>query len=93
MAPKRTNAEFLEMALEAEDFDEAELEIEASELDAAAERSTVVRYFIADHNAVRTVNELKDLMRATADHLEIEAARLRNELEVLELTTQRTSYH
>ncbi len=93
MAPKRTNAEFLEMALEAEDFDEADLDVERNDLDAAVQRSTVVRYFIADHDAVRTVNELKELMRATADHLEIEAARLRNELEVLEFTTQRTSYH
>lgn len=93
MAPKRTNADYLELALEAEDFDESEFEDGSNELDALAEKSMVVRYFVADHDAVRTVNELKELMRATADHLEIEAARLRNELEVLELTAQRTSYH
>lgn len=93
MAPKRTSADYLELALEAEDFDESEFEDGSNELDALAEKSMVVRYFVADHDAVRTVNELKELMRATADHLEIEAARLRNELEVLELAAQRTSYH
>jgi hypothetical protein len=55
--------------------------------------SGTVRYLVADHHAARTIHELKDMMRATADLLEMEAARLRHEIEVLELEADHATLH
>jgi hypothetical protein len=56
-------------------------------------RNPITRYFVADHHAAQTIFEMKDLMRATADLLEMEAARLRHELELLDMTADHSTLH
>ncbi|HEY1720761.1 MAG TPA: hypothetical protein VGG27_05910 [Magnetospirillaceae bacterium] len=51
------------------------------------------RYFVADHHSVQTIHQMKDLMRATADLLEMEAARLRHELDLLDMTADHSTLH
>lgn len=58
-----------------------------------AKGGPVARYFVADHQAVQTIHHMKDLMRATADLLEMEAARLRHELDLLDMNADRATLH
>jgi hypothetical protein len=50
----------------------------------ATQPSVVTRYLLADHQAARTISEMKEMLRTTADLLEMEAAHLREELDRLE---------
>ncbi len=77
--------EQLDIALE----DDVPAEFGAGKTTSAA----ATRYFVADHHATRTIHEMKDLMRATADLLEMEAARLRHELELLDMTADHATLH
>jgi hypothetical protein len=54
---------------------------------------SVTRYFVADHHAAQTIYEMKDLMRATADLLEMEAARLRHEIDLLDMNADHATLH
>lgn len=56
-------------------------------------RDPVTRYFVADHHAAQTIYEMKDLMRATADLLEMEAARLRHEIDLLDMSADHSTLH
>jgi hypothetical protein len=59
----------------------------------AVRPSPTTRYLMADHQAARTVAEMKEIMRTTADLLEMEAAHLREELERLERSATSTICH
>ena len=59
----------------------------------AAQPNVITRYLTADHQAARNLSEMKEMLRTTADLLEMEAAHLRQELERLERTTTPTICH
>ena len=59
----------------------------------AAQPSILSRYLTADHQAARTIGELKEILRTTADLLEMEAVHLRQELERLERVTGSSVCH
>lgn len=55
--------------------------------------ATAARFLVGDPQAARTIGELKEILRTTADLLEMEAAHLRQELERLERTGSPTVCH
>jgi hypothetical protein len=55
--------------------------------------SVITRYFLADHQAARTIAEMKEMLRTTADLLEMEAAHLREELDRLERASSTAICH
>ena len=66
----------------------------ATQAEAPAVKPTgITRYLTADHQAARTIAEMKEMLRTTADLLEMEAAHLREELERLERATVSTVCH
>jgi hypothetical protein len=77
-------------------LDELDIALEddvAVEFSGGKQGNLVAQHFAADHRATRTIREMKDLMRATADLLEMEAARLRHELELLDMTADHATLH
>jgi len=72
------------------------LEEEAgSQLTATApiESNAVSLYMMGDRQNARTIGEMREILRTTADLLEMEAAHLRQELDRLEHHTEPSVYH
>lgn len=59
----------------------------------AVQPSVITRYLTADHQAARNLSEMKEMLRTTADLLEMEAAHLRQELDRLERAATTTVCH
>ncbi len=85
-----TRDQLIEQLLEVLDDEAAAASTQAS---APAQTPVIARYMTADHQAARSLNEMKDMLRTTADLLEMEAAHLRQELERLESQTTAVVRH
>jgi hypothetical protein len=88
-----TRDEMIDQLLDVLDDEAAAAPAEKPAQAPAVRPSPVSRYLTTDLQAARTIAEMKEIMRTTADLLEMEAAHLREELDRLERATTSAVCH